>query len=85
MSTIRERAEQLAKDILLPWEVEQSYVVNVTEMIEKALEKCATLAEQAKLPRGFQWGHDAMEQFNFGKERAAAAIREGTANPRYKP
>lgn len=36
----------------------------------------AKLARNAKLPRGYQWGHDAMEQFNFGKERAALAIEK---------
>lgn len=41
----------------------------------KAMEEAAQRAERARLPRGYRWGHDAMEQFNFGKERAAKAIR----------
>jgi hypothetical protein len=39
------------------------------------IEECAQAAEDAKLPPEYQWGHDAMEQFNFGKRRAAEAIR----------
>jgi hypothetical protein len=35
----------------------------------------------ATLPPGFQWGSDAMEQFNFGKERAVDAMRAALANP----
>jgi hypothetical protein len=31
-------------------------------------------AQTAQLPAGYQWGRDAMESFNFGKERAATAI-----------
>ena len=31
-------------------------------------------ARDAELPAGYQWGRDAMEQFNFGKKRAALAI-----------
>lgn len=41
-------------------------------------EACAGDAERARLPKGYQWGRDAMEQFNFGKERAALAIRART-------
>ena len=40
---------------------------------------CAAAAEAAQLPNHYQWGHDAMEQFDFGKERAAAAIRARSA------
>lgn len=43
-------------------------------------ERCARLAQRAQLPRGFQWGRDAMEQFNFGKERARKAILRGKAD-----
>lgn len=38
-------------------------------------ERCAQTAVEATLPDGFQWGRGAMEQFNFGKKRAAHAIR----------
>lgn len=38
-------------------------------------EACAQVAESAALPEHYQWGHDAMEQFDFGKERAAEDIR----------
>lgn len=31
-------------------------------------------ARAAVLPNGYQWGHDAMEQFNTGKKYAALAI-----------
>jgi hypothetical protein len=40
-----------------------------------ALEDAAATAEEAKLPQHYQWGEDAMEQFDFGKRRAANAIR----------
>lgn len=40
-------------------------------------ERDAQLAESANLPHGYLWGRNAMESFNFGKERAAAAIRAG--------
>jgi chromosome condensin MukBEF complex kleisin-like MukF subunit len=39
-----------------------------------ALEEAAKVALSAKLPKDYQWGHDAMESFDFGKERAATAI-----------
>ena len=38
-------------------------------------ERCVCASKQAQLPEQYRWGHDAMEQFNFGKERAAVAIR----------
>ncbi|MGI9489160.1 MAG: hypothetical protein ACR2RF_25395 [Geminicoccaceae bacterium] len=41
-------------------------------------------ARSANLPDGYQWGDDAMEQFNFGKERAAQAI-EALAAPAPEP
>lgn len=40
-----------------------------------ALEDAAKVAEGATLPENYQWGADAMRSFNFGKARAAAAIR----------
>lgn len=49
------------------------HVMTVSADIERAC--CAQAAERAVLPDHYQWGHDAMEQFDFGKERAAAAIR----------
>lgn len=39
------------------------------------VEDAAEAALNAQLPNGYQWGEDAMEQFNFGKQRAADAIR----------
>lgn len=39
------------------------------------IEHCAKIAENATLPEDYIWGRDAMGQFDFGKERAAAAIR----------
>ena len=47
------------------------------------VEECAVAAELAELPAHFQWGDDAMEQFNFGKKRAAIAIR-ALATPQEK-
>lgn len=41
----------------------------------KVVEEAALAAEAATLPEGCRWGEDAMEQFDFGKERAALAIR----------
>ena len=41
----------------------------------KALEAAESAARDATLPERYQWGDDAMEQFNFGKQRAAEAIR----------
>lgn len=38
-------------------------------------EACAVAAEAARLPDHFRWGSEAMEQFDFGKERAGEAIR----------
>jgi hypothetical protein len=40
----------------------------------RGFEAAAQVARDAKLPSHFRWGHNAMEQFNFGKERAAKAI-----------
>jgi hypothetical protein len=45
------------------------------ELNERTVEVCAITAETASLPDDYIWGHDAMEQFNFGKRRAAEAIR----------
>lgn len=42
----------------------------------KAIEDAAQAAENAGLPSNFHWGEDAMESFNFGKKRAADAIRQ---------
>lgn len=41
----------------------------------KALEDAVRAASTAKLPPNYKWGRDAMEAFNFGKARAALAIR----------
>lgn len=40
----------------------------------RLLFEAAVAARQAKLPRGYRWGKDARESFEFGKERAAAAV-----------
>jgi hypothetical protein len=48
----------------------------LTKAIADERAACARAAKNAKLPKGFQRGHDAMEQFNFGKERAALAIEK---------
>lgn len=42
---------------------------------DSVIEECAKVADAAKLPDGYRWGAEAMEQFDFGKECAAAAIR----------
>lgn len=44
-------------------------------------ERMAEAAENAQLPEGYQWGHDAMEQFDFGKKCAALAIRALSPSP----
>ena len=36
--------------------------------------RATAAATTAQLPDGYIWGHDAMEQFDFGKRRAAEAI-----------
>lgn len=86
MSTTREVAEQIIKDCPRlsagPYDTSRElYLPALTDSIDRALqserEQCARRAMSARLPRGYEWGHDAMEQFNFGKERAAKAIREG--------
>lgn len=43
-------------------------------MFREGFEAAAKVAREAKLPTGYLWGRDAMEQFDFGKERAAKAI-----------
>lgn len=40
----------------------------------RGLEEAALVCESATLPDGYQWGRDALESFNFGKERAALSI-----------
>ena len=40
----------------------------------EVLRRAAKAAREAQLPAGYQWGEDAMESFNFGKERAALAV-----------
>lgn len=45
------------------------------DRLREVLAKAADAAESATLPDGYQWGDDAMESFNFGKERAAEAVR----------
>lgn len=51
------------------------------ETAAQTREECAVIAMNATLPEDFQWGHDAMEQFDFGKERAAEAIRAAGNKP----
>lgn len=45
------------------------------QAVMDTIERCAQAAENATLPDGYIWGRDALEQFDFGKERAAEAIR----------
>lgn len=45
------------------------------ERLRGALDNAASIAENATLPDGFRWGRDAMESFNFGRKRAALAVR----------
>jgi len=40
------------------------------------LKEASVAAEGAQLEPGMRWGTDAMEQFNYGKRRAAAAIED---------
>lgn len=47
----------------------------IAQALAEQREADAKKALAAKLPKGYQWGRDAMESFNYGKERAAAAIR----------
>lgn len=46
-------------------------------LFRQGFEAAADVARAATLPEGCQWGVDAMEAFNFGKERAACTIRPG--------
>lgn len=39
----------------------------------------------ARLPGGYQWGQDAMEQFEFGKKRATESILALFTPPAEKP
>lgn len=48
-------------------------------------DEAAKIAEGATLPEHFIWGNDAMEQFNFGKERAALAVTEEKKAEPYVP
>lgn len=48
----------------------------VAKAVKAEREACAIAADRAELPPRYQWGEDAMEQFDFGKERAAVAIRD---------
>jgi hypothetical protein len=54
------------------------------EEVRKVLERAAKIAEAAQLPPEYQWGSDAMEQFNFGKKRAAEAIRALAQQPEHR-
>ena len=60
---------------------------HVNEARRQALALAKTAALEARLPEGFQWGTDAMEQFEFGKKQAAEAIARIPAGsslpPRY--
>lgn len=40
------------------------------------IEKAVAIAINAKLPSNFMWGRDSMDNFNYGKHRAAEAIKE---------
>lgn len=58
--------EQLAQDA--------AAVEKERDRLRDILLSAVTAAKNATLPPGFIWGNDAMEQFNFGKERAAEAV-----------
>jgi hypothetical protein len=47
----------------------------VAEAVERTRERCELAAYRAKLPPDFQWGEEARDNFDFGKEQAARAIR----------
>jgi hypothetical protein len=46
-----------------------------TDVALQIRKRAAQACESATLPKGYQWGDDAMESFNFGKKRGATAIR----------
>lgn len=48
-------------------------------MKSDTIEIVVKAAENASLPDHYRWGEDAMEAFNFGKTRAALAVRETLA------
>jgi hypothetical protein len=87
MSSTREIAQGIVGQFYIN---EDGYFVADPERIADAIDAAlrryeqevraadATIARAAKLPRGFQWGHDAMEQFDFGRERAALAIEKAS-------
>lgn len=60
---------------------QEQFAENAKRSAERAagfaegVEAAAKAALAAGLPDGYDWGRDAMEQFDFGKERAAVAIR----------
>ena len=43
--------------------------------------KAQAAAFTAQLPSHYRWGHDAMEQFNFGKKRVREAIADLPITP----
>lgn len=59
--------------------VAERVVAEVSRLVEKLVleerEACAAVARDAPLPDSFAWGREAMEQYDFGRERAAEAIR----------
>lgn len=67
----RMRAEH---DAALRREEEAGYAKGLADGRREERERCAKVALAAKLPPHYQWGRDAMEQFEFGKKRAADAI-----------
>ena len=56
---------------MLPAIIEQAKA----HWINEGMERAAVIAKSAKLPEGYQWGEDAIEQFNFGVTCAVEAIR----------
>lgn len=52
-----------------------TYAADLASARAKERERCALAAIDATLPTHYQWGRDALEQFVFGKKRAAGAIR----------
>lgn len=64
----------LTQTITCPF-CEQALLLSQERDSSELIERCAKAAEAAQLPPGYQWGDDAMEQFDFGKARTAHAIR----------
>jgi hypothetical protein len=65
-------ADEVATQALL---FDQEIADAIQEAVERTIEQCELAARRAKLPPNFQWGEEARDNFDFGKEQAARAIR----------